>query len=281
MPEAAARRAVRGAARREMQPGECALVERLLADLPRRSDDAGDRVRLAAAGSELVYQRGYLERLRGLIRDGELRLGTFDEERLVETAAAATGELVRRIEEHLGSFPAAEEPWAGVRETFLVDIAPDRREDARTVVEIAHQASDAPEPVELVGRMALRAAGEDLGEVARFLSELAAGSGEEELRDLIAEVEAGCGELALLIAGTLPPEPTQASVRHRLTSRQRRSEMPKTNLERGPWPWRWEPGNGFHNVAVHGRISAGFEIETHMVDDREYDRSSSPGTSRS
>lgn len=207
MPEAAARRAVRGAARREMQPGECALVERLLADLPRRSDDAGDRVRLAAAGSELVYQRGYLERLRGLIRDGELRLGTFDEERLVETAAAATGELVRRIEEHLGSFPAAEEPWAGVRETFLVDVAPDRREDARTVVEIAHQASDAPEPVELVGRMALRAAGEDLGEVARFLSELAAGSGEGELRDLIAEVEAGCGELALLIAGTLPPEP--------------------------------------------------------------------------
>lgn len=49
--------------------------------------------------------------------------------------------------------------------------------------------------------------------------------------------------------------------------------MPKPNLLSGPWPWRWEPGNGFHNVAVHGRISAGFEIRTHMVDDREYDRS--------
>lgn len=207
--EASAQRAIRGAARREMQPSECSLVERLLADLPRRSDDAGDLVRLAAAGSELVYLRGYLERLRELIRDGELRLGTFDEERFVETVAAATGELVGRIEEHLGSFPAAEEPWreAGVRETFLVAIAPDRREDARMVVEIAHQASDAPEPVELVGRMVLRAAGEDLGEVARSLSELAAGSTEGELRDLIAEVEAGCGELALLIAGTLPPEP--------------------------------------------------------------------------
>lgn len=48
--------------------------------------------------------------------------------------------------------------------------------------------------------------------------------------------------------------------------------MVKQNLERGPWPWRWEPANAFHTVAVHGRISAGFEIQTHMVDDREYDR---------
>jgi hypothetical protein len=47
---------------------------------------------------------------------------------------------------------------------------------------------------------------------------------------------------------------------------------PKPNLERGPWPWRWEPGNGFHNVAVHGRISAGFAIQTQMIDDGEYDR---------
>lgn len=45
----------------------------------------------------------------------------------------------------------------------------------------------------------------------------------------------------------------------------------KRDLARGPWPWRWEPGNAFHNAAVHGRISAGFEIQTHMVDDREYD----------
>jgi hypothetical protein len=208
--EAAAQRgerAVRGAARREMQPSELAFVARLLGDLPRRERDAGDMVRLAAAGSELVYQRGDLERLRELIRDGELRLGTFEEERLVETAAAAVGELVRRIEESVGTFPAAGEPRAGVRETFLVDVAPDRHEDARMVVEIAHRASDAPEPVELVGRMALRAAGEDLGEVARFLSGLATGSGEGELRDLIAEVEAGCGELARRIADTLPPEP--------------------------------------------------------------------------
>lgn len=36
-------------------------------------------------------------------------------------------------------------------------------------------------------------------------------------------------------------------------------------------PWRWEPGNAFHNAAVHGRISAGFEIQTHMIDDHEYD----------
>ena len=212
MPEAAksGERAVRGATRREMQPSEFALVARLLADLPRREDDAGDVVRLGAAGSELVYQRGYLERLRELIRDGELRLGTFEEERLVETAGATTGELVGRIEESLGAFPSAEEPWreTGVREIFLVEIAPDRREDARMVVEIAHQASDAPEPVELVGRMALRAAGEDLEEVERYLSELATGSGEGELRDLIAEVAAGCSELARLIAATLPPEPS-------------------------------------------------------------------------
>lgn len=200
-------RAVRSGARREMQPRERGTITRLLADLPRRKDDIDDVVRLAAAGSELIYQGGYLERLRALITDGELRMGSRDEERLVETAAAATGELVRRIEEHLGRFPAAREPWreAGVLETFLVEIAPERRDDARMVVEFAHQASDAPEPVELVGRMALRAVGEDLAEVERFLSELATGEG--ELGELIAEVKAGCGELARLIAETLPPEP--------------------------------------------------------------------------
>lgn len=48
--------------------------------------------------------------------------------------------------------------------------------------------------------------------------------------------------------------------------------MPKSNLERGPWPWRWEPAKSFENSAVHGRISAGFEIREHMVEDQEYER---------
>jgi hypothetical protein len=47
--------------------------------------------------------------------------------------------------------------------------------------------------------------------------------------------------------------------------------MAKPSFEQGPWPWRWEPGNAFHNAAVHGRISAGFEIRTHMVEDHEFD----------
>lgn len=210
MPEApcGSERAVRASWRMEIQPEELATTLRLLAGLPRPPEDVGPAMRLAAAGRELIYQRGLLERVGELVEGGELPMGSAEEARVIVDARQSVGELVGRIEEHLGAFPA-EEPWreGGARETYLVEVAPERQQDARWVVELAHQVSDAPEPVELVGRMMLRAVAEDLREVGRFLAEVAAASEEGELRNLVGELDAGCIELAAAIGGALPEEP--------------------------------------------------------------------------
>lgn len=212
MPEAAGAgdRAIRGSMRRETQPSDLAVTTRLLGDLPRREEPLDPPLRLAAAGRELGYQRGFIDRVREMVREGDLQMGSSEEARLVDEVARATAELVARIEQHYGAFSEAPEgPWReeGLRETFLIDIAPDRQDDARWVIQNAHQASDAPEPVELVGRMALRSVGEDVREVERFLTELAADVAEADLRELVVELATGCDELATAISNTLPEKP--------------------------------------------------------------------------
>lgn len=82
-------------------------------------------------------------------------------------------ELVAAIEAHLGKLPAADGPsdrrW-GVRHTFLVELDGEDQSHARWIVDLAHQAGDAPAPAELVGRMMLRAVAEDLREIERSWS---------------------------------------------------------------------------------------------------------------
>lgn len=203
--------AIRCTLRSEIDPANLAVASRLLAAMPRRTDDVGDVIRVAAAGRDLVELCGYVERMRGMVRDGELPMATGREQRLLAKLAAAAGDLVRLVEAHLGAFPAGDSPWRqqGLRETYLVDIAPEHRDDARAIVDLAHQASQAPEPLEPVARMMLRRVGDDLREVARYLDRLSAWIGEEGLRELAAAVASGCGELATAIAGTLPPEPVE------------------------------------------------------------------------
>lgn len=202
-------RAVRGTVNHEIDPANLDVAGRLLAAMPRRLEHVADVTRVAAAGHDLAHVCAYLRRMREMIRDGELPPGSKREERLLAELEAAAGELVGLVEAHLGAFPASGTPGRdeGLRETYLVDLAPERRDEARWIVDLARQASDLPRPLEPVARMMLRGVGDDVREVGRYLDRLSAWIGDDRLRELAAAVASGCGELAASIAGALPPGP--------------------------------------------------------------------------
>lgn len=202
-------RAIRASWRMEMQPQEAETASRLLAGLPPPEVEPGPTLRLAAAGHELLDLRELVDRTREMVREGELPLGSAAEERLLDDVLRGVGELVARIEAHFGSFPRSDESSrkSGVRQTYLVEIDEEHHGSARWIVDLGHQASDAPAPAELVGRMILRAIAADLREVERYLSEVAGATEPDALRDLAAETETGCGELAGALEAALPPAP--------------------------------------------------------------------------
>lgn len=203
--------AIRAAWRIEIQPDEVATVSQLLAGLT-PAEDVQPALRLAAAGRELIYEGSYLEKLAAMIRDGEIVPSNHDEARLVEELRRRAAVLVARIEEHLGAFPPPrpDEGESGTRETFVVELDPEVQGSARWLVNLAHQVGDAPEPDEPVGRMFLRAVGDDLLDLGRYLAEVAKAVEGGEFRELVVEIAAGCDELARAIADELPPVPTAA-----------------------------------------------------------------------
>lgn len=192
------RRGLRAWCRLEMPPEDFDTAARLLAGLARAEPEPAPVLRLAAAGRELLDLRHFAERTREMIDEGELRLFSLSEEHALVDALRATGELIARIEAHLGPFPRGDAPGrrSGVRHTFLVEVDPEHHASARWAVECALQASDAPTPAEPVGRLMLRAIGEDLREVERFLSAQPIEGEAGELRELVLEVATGCGEIA-------------------------------------------------------------------------------------
>lgn len=203
------RRAIRASWRMEMHPGEIATAALVLAGLPRGGEPQSPALQLAAAGRELLSLRQFASETGRLAFEGEIPFGSKREVTLLDEVIRGVAELVARVEAHLGTFAAAGTPSrrdSGVRETFLLDLAPDHRKAARSIVDLAHQAGDAPPPTEPVGRMMLRAIAEDLREVERFLVG-AAGEMEDELRHLTVEIHTGCGELAGAIEELLPPAP--------------------------------------------------------------------------
>lgn len=209
------RRAIRAAWRMEMREEEVATAILLLGTLPRRMPEPSEVLRLAAAGRELLSLRHTVLHTRGMVREGEMPLGEEREGPLLDDLLRGLDELVSAIEAHLGRYPdaAPAERTSGVRETFLVGIDPEHLHTARWLVDLAHRATDAPEPREPVGRMMLRAFAEDLREVERFLVDAAAAM-EGELRELTVEVYTGCGERAGAIEAVLPsaPQPPGASL---------------------------------------------------------------------
>lgn len=202
------RRAIRASWRMETRPEELEVVSRILAGLPARSDTS-PVLRVGAAGRELLSLRELVLRTRQMVIDGELPLESDRERNLLDDVLVGSAKLVAAIEAHLGSYSALDAPpgrRSGVRETFLVELDPEHHASARWLIDLAHQANDAPAPPEPVGQMTLRAIAEDLREVERFLID----AGEEmegELRDLVVEVHTGCGELAGALEEVLPPAP--------------------------------------------------------------------------
>lgn len=197
-------RAIRASWRMEMQPGDVETTARLLAGLPRPLEKPTAVRRLAAAGQDVVELRHLAARTRQMVDEGELPLGSLAEKRVLVAVLRGLTELVGRIEAHLGAFNGESEPGRqGVLHVFLVDVDPEHHQSARWAVDVGHRASDAPTPVEPVGRMMLRAIAEDLREVERYLVALAAEVEPGELRDLVVEVHAGGGELAGAIEDVL------------------------------------------------------------------------------
>lgn len=197
-------RGIRASWRIEMPPEDVETTARLLAGLPRPLEKPTAVRRLAAAGQDLVELRHLAARTRQMVDEGELPLGRLAEERVLVAVLRGLTELVARIEAHLGAFTGESEPGRqGVRHVFLIDLDPEHHQSACWAVDIGHQASDAPTPVEPVGSMMLRAIAEDLREVERFLVALAAEVEPGELRDLVIEVHTGGGELAGAIEDVL------------------------------------------------------------------------------
>lgn len=205
-------RGIRASWRMEMQPGDVETTARLLAGLPRPLEEPTPVRRLAAAGQDLVELLHLAVRTRQMVDEGELPLGSPAEEPVLVAVLGGLTELVARIEAHLGAFPGESEPGRqGVRHVFLIDLDPEHHQSACWAVDIGHQASDAPTPVEPVGSMMLRAIAEDLREVESFLVALAAEVEPGELRDLVVEVHVGGGELAEAIEDVLrAPDGTPA-----------------------------------------------------------------------
>lgn len=202
-------RAFRASWRMEIEDEELDIASRILAGLPRCSPAPSEVLRVAAAGRELLSLRHLVLRTRQMVRDGELPLGSEREEPLLGDLLRGTTELITAIEAHFGRYPDADAPpdqRSGVRETFLVEVDPEHHSNARWLVDLAHRATDAPEPREPVGRMMLRAFAEDLREVERFLID-ASGAMDGALCDLTTKVQIGCGELAGAIEELLPPAP--------------------------------------------------------------------------
>jgi hypothetical protein len=202
-------RAIRASWRMEMQPQEAETASRLLAGLPGREAETGPAQRLAAAGHELLDLRQLVGRTRAMVQEGELPLGSPAEQSVLDDVLRGVAELVARIEAQFGAFPKpdASSRKTGVRHTYLVDVDEEHHASARWIVDLGHQASDAPEPNELVGRMTLRAIAADLREVERFLVEMASALEPDSLRDLTVETQIGCGELAGALETVLPPAP--------------------------------------------------------------------------
>lgn len=201
-------RAIRTAWRLEMQPEELSILARLLSGLPQAAG-VQPALRLAAAGRELIYVRRFLGDVERLIREGELQAGSSRERELPERLSERTTALVLLIEEHLGPFPKADDEARhhGARETFLVETLPERQKEALWLIDLAHQASDAPTPPEPVVRMLLRAAGEDFLEISRYLGTLAESVEDAAFRDLALAIARACDELAASIARQLPAIP--------------------------------------------------------------------------
>ena len=202
-------RAIRASWRMEMAEEEVKTAVLLLGNLPRRTPAPSEVLRLAAAGRELLTLRHLVLRTHQMVREGEMPLGSDREGSLLDDLLRGIGELVTAIEAHLGRYPDADalpDQRSGARETFLVEVDPEHHSTARWLVDLAHRATDAPEPREPVGRMMLRAFAEDLREVERFLTD-ASEEMDGELRELTTELYTGCGELARAIEEVLPPAP--------------------------------------------------------------------------
>lgn len=207
-------RGIRAAWRQEIGPDELFMTTRILGDVPLQKEQVA--LRLAAAGLELLFQRGFVEESARMICEGELQMRSLRIAKTFEEVGRALGELVARIESHLGAFPASAEPWkgSGARETFLVGIEPSRREDVRWLIAVAREGSEAPEPSEDLVAMRLRAVGEDVAEVALYLQELAEEAAEDrELRALTLELAAGCREIAHAIGDELAVPGVEARAR--------------------------------------------------------------------
>lgn len=197
-------RGIRASWRMEMQPDDVETTARLLAGLPRPSEEPTAVRRLAAAGQDVIELRHLAARTRQMVDEGELPLRSHAEGQVLVDVLRGLTELVGRIEAHLGAFTDESEPGRqGVRHVFLIDVDPEHHQSARWAVDVGHQAGDAPTPVEPVGSMMLRAIGEDLREVERFLVALAAEVEPGELRDLVVEVHTGGGGLAGAIEDVL------------------------------------------------------------------------------
>jgi hypothetical protein len=198
--------AIRRTWRMETTPAEVAVATRMLADMPlRQSVDSVQR--LAAVGAELQHLRAYLVRLRERVQEGEVPLGGHREEALLDDVVDELTALLAALQAHYGPFPGKPGGgWneSGVRETFVVEIAEDRVEDCRALLQWALQASDAQPPEELLGRAYLRAVAEDLDELDVYLVELAAGEPEGELKRLLLATQQGCRAIVGAIAERLP-----------------------------------------------------------------------------
>lgn len=204
--ESRAQHALRSAWRLETGPDEAAAVVRVLAVLRRAEPPASWGERLAAAGGELVFQRWWLEKLGPFVAAHDVAFGEPYEIALLEEVRRAVSELVDRIERTCGSLAAPQDRWwdAGLRETFLIELSPETAGWCRWLGRQALARADAPEPTEPVGRAYLRATGEDLGEVGRYLGELAAADVDEELLAVVAGVGSECRRWAEGIAEGLP-----------------------------------------------------------------------------
>lgn len=205
---ACAKLAIRASWRIEIHPEEIETAGRILAGLA-RGDRPSSAMRLAAAGRELLSIRELAVRMQKLVREGELPLGSADEKRILDGLPLKLEEPVQRIEDVLGTFPEPDSTSrkSGVRETFLLELGAEQQKSACSIVDLAHQSSDAPEPAESVGTMMLRAIAEDLREVERFLTEASEEIEEEQLREVVRATSTDCAVSARSIEAGLPPAP--------------------------------------------------------------------------
>lgn len=203
--ESRAQHALRSAWRLEAGPDDAAALVRVLAVLRRAEPPASWGERLAAAGGELAFQSWWLERLCRLAAAHDVAFGEPHEIALLEEVRRAVSELVDRIERTFGSLSPPDDRWweAGLRETFLVGLSPETAGWCRWLVRQALMRGDAPEPTEPLGRAYLRATGEDLGKVGRYLGELAAADVDEELLAVVAGVGSECRRWAETIVDRL------------------------------------------------------------------------------